>query len=80
MPDHKSNDTKRLAVEFYLSSDESLEYSSEIFQTSRSSLERWIKIYNENEGKVERHNRLPISYKLTKEHVSYIKEQIKENS
>ena len=79
MPEHKSEDSKKLAVEFYLDSDESMERVSEIFQTSLSSIKRWIERYNTDEGKIERKNREPVSYKVTKEHVDYIRELIKNN-
>ncbi len=85
MPEHKSDDTKMLVVEFYLESDESMERVAEIFQTSISSLKRWIERYNTDEGKIERYNtdegknREPVSYKVTKEHVEYIRDVIKKN-
>ena len=79
MPEHKSEDAKKLTVEFYLESDESMERVAEIFQTSLSSLKRWIERYNTDEGKIERKNREPVSYKVTKEHVAYIRELIKNN-
>jgi transposase-like protein len=68
MSKHKSEDYKLSAVKYYLNNDISLDNVCEIFNCPRQSLYRWVKRYEEL-GKIERLDRKPKSYKITKEKV-----------
>lgn len=78
MPKHKSEDYKKSAVEYYLVSDESQVEVCKIFKCSPRSLMRWVEKY-EKDGEITRQNRKPVAYKLTKEHVKFIIETVKQN-
>ena len=75
---HKSEDYKESAVQYYLVEDKSQEEVCRIFQCSRRSLMRWVKQYK-NKGNVERQNRTPIAYKIKREHIRFIKDEIHKN-
>lgn len=75
---HKSNDYKLTAINYYLVEDKTQEEICKIFNCSRRSLMRWIQQYKKY-GNVERQNRTPIAYKIKKEHIKFIKENIKNN-
>ena len=49
-----------------------------IFNCSKTSLKRWIDRYSENNS-LFRENRVPISYKITKDQVDYAIKLLKEN-
>jgi len=78
MTHHKSEDYKESAVQYYLVEDKSQEEVCKIFQCSRRSLMRWVKQYK-NKGNVERQNRTPIAYKIKREHIHFIKDEIHKN-
>jgi transposase len=78
MSKHKSEDYKISAVKYYLESNESQEKVCEIFKCSVRSLYRWIERYKDN-GNIQRHNRTPKAYKVHKEHVKFILEEIKKD-
>jgi len=78
MPHQKSSDYKETAVQYYLVEDKSQEEVCRIFQCSRRSLMRWVKLYK-NKGNVERQNRTPIAYKIKREHIRFIKDEIHKN-
>ena len=78
MPKHKGEDYKVSAVQYFLENDVSYSKTCEIFKCSERSLKRWIDRYKE-EGSIKRHNRLPISYKVTKNQVKYILKELKKN-
>jgi len=78
MTHHKSEDYKVSAVQYYLVQDKSQEEICRIFQCSRRSLMRWVKQYK-NKGNVERQNRSPIAYKIKREHIRFIKDEIHKN-
>jgi transposase len=78
MTTHKSEDFKISAVEYYLTSDKNQLEVCEIFNCSARSLMRWVSKY-ENDGSVERYNRVPIAYKVSKEHVKFILSELKRN-
>jgi transposase len=78
MTHHKSEDYKESAVQYYLVEDKSQEEVCRIFQCSRRSLMRWVKQYK-NKGNVERQNRTPIVYKIKREHIRFIKDEIHKN-
>ena len=75
---HKSEYYKLTAVQHYLVEDKSQEEICQIFQCSRRSLMRWVAKYNEN-GNLERQNRRPIAYKIKREHIRFIKEELYKN-
>lgn len=76
---HKSEDYKTIAVKYYLE-QKNTNYTKtcKIFKCSQRSLKRWIKRYG-SEHSIKRHNRKPISYKITKEQVKYTIKKLKEN-
>lgn len=78
MPKHKSEDYKLSAVDYYLTEDTSQEEVCNIFKCSSRSLMRWVDKYK-NDGEIKRHNRKSIAYKIDKNEVKYIFEEIKKN-
>ena len=78
MPKHKSEDYKITAVRYYLENNTTYIETCNIFKCSERSLKRWIERY-QDENSVKRHNRNPISYKVTKEQVKYAIKKLKEN-
>ena len=78
MPTHKSEDYKLSAVEYFLTTDTTQEDVCKIFKCSVRSLLRWVDRYN-TDGEIHRHNREPIAYKVKKEHVKFILEELKKN-
>ena len=75
---HKGNDYKLNAVEYYLVGDKSQVEVCEIFKCSPRSLIRWIDMYKKD-GEIKRHNKVPIAYKVHKEHVKFLLDEIKKN-
>jgi transposase len=75
---HKSEDFKLSAVEYYLVGDKSQLEVCRIFKCSPRSLMRWVEKYK-NEGDIKRNNREPVAYKVSKEHVKFIINEIKNN-
>jgi len=78
MSKHKSEDYKITAVKYYLENDTNYTKTCDIFKCSERSLKRWIERYN-NENSIKRHSRKSTSYKITKEHVKYMINKLKEN-
>lgn len=78
MSPQKSSDYKETAVHYYLVQDKTQEEVCKIFQCSRRSLMRWVEKYKQN-GKITGYNRNPKAYKVYKEHVAFLLEQIKNN-
>mgnify|MGYP001496884310 CR=1 FL=1 len=78
MSKHKSEDYKMSAVKYYLESNENQEKVCKIFKCSVRSLYRWIERYK-NEDEIKRHYRKPIAYKVSKEHVKFILDEIKKD-
>ena len=78
MTNHKSEDYKLTAVEYYLIEDKSQEEVCKIFNCTPRSLMRWVDKYQET-GNVERHNRKPKAYKVHKEHIKFLLNEIKKN-
>ena len=74
----KSSDYKETAVQYYLVEDKSQEEVCKIFKCSARSLLRWVDKYNEN-GEIKRHNRKPVAYKVHKDQVKFILDEIKKN-
>jgi hypothetical protein len=54
------------------------ENTCRIFKCSVRSLLRWTKRYKD-ENEIKRHNREPISYKVKKEHITFILKELKNN-
>ena len=75
---HKSEDYKLSAVDYYLTKDKSQQEICKIFKCSARSLMRWVDKYKKD-GEIKRHNRTPIAYKIDKNEVKYILEEIKKN-
>ena len=75
---HKSEDYKLSAVEYYLVGDKSQLEVCEIFKCSARSLMRWVEKY-EKEGEIKRQNRKPVAYKVRKEHVKFLVDEITKN-
>ena len=78
MPTHKSNDYKLTAVQYYLVEDKTQEEVCKIFKCSPRSLMRWVNQYKK-EGNVNKHYRKPIAYKVKKEYVTFLLDEIKKN-
>ena len=75
---HKSEDYKKSAVEYYLVGDKSQLEVCEIFKCSARSLMRWVETY-EKEGEIKRQNRKPVAYKVRKEYVKFLLDEITKN-
>jgi transposase len=75
---HKGEDYKKSAVEYYLVGDKSQTEVCEIFKCSARSLMRWVDKY-EKEGEIKRQNRKPVAYKVRKEHVKLLLDEITKN-
>lgn len=71
MPDHKTEDYKQSAVDYYLVGDNTQEEVCQIFKCSVRSLMRWVEKF-ENDGEIKRHNRKSIAYKVYKNEVKFI--------
>ena len=78
MSKHKSEDYKISAVEYYLDHNKTQEEICNIFKCSVRSLMRWVERYNEY-GDIKRYNREAISYKVHKEHVNFVLDEIRKN-
>jgi transposase len=78
MPTHKSNDYKLTAVQYYLVEDKTQEEVCKIFKCSPRSLMRWVNQYKK-EGNVNKNYRKPIAYKVKKEYVKFLLDEIKKN-
>lgn len=78
MSQHKSEDYKISAVNYYLVGDKTQKEVCNIFKCSERSLMRWVEKY-ENDGEIKRYNREPIAYKIQKSHVKFILNEIKNN-
>jgi len=78
MTTHKSEDYKVTAVNYYLTEDTTQEEVCKIFKCSVRSLLRWVDRFQEEE-KIKKHNRKPVAYKVKKEHVKFILEELKKN-
>ena len=78
MPTHKSNDYKLTAVQYYLIEDKTQEDVCKIFKCSPRSLMRWVDRYKK-EGNVNIHYRTPVAYKVKREYVKFLLDEIKNN-
>ena len=78
MPTHKSNDYKLTAVQYYLVEDKTQEDVCKIFKCSPRSLMRWVERYKKD-GNVDIHYRKPVAYKVKKEFVKFLLDEINKN-
>jgi transposase len=78
MPTHKSNDYKLTAVQYYLVEDKTQEEVCKIFKCTPRSLMRWVERYKK-EGNVNKHYRKPVAYKVKKEYVKLLIDEINKN-
>jgi len=78
MPTHKSNDYKLTAVQYYLVEDKTQEEVCKIFKCSPRSLMRWVERYKKD-GNVDIHYRKPVAYKVKKEYVNFLVDEINKN-
>jgi transposase-like protein len=78
MPTHKSNDYKLTAVQYYLVEDKTQEEVCKIFKCTPRSLMRWVERYK-NEGNINIHYRKPVAYKVKKEYVKFLVDEINKN-
>lgn len=77
MPIHKSEDYKLSAVKYYLKIKNQQE-TCRIFDCSERSLIRWVEKYNDTK-EIKRKIRKYIAYKVKKEYVDFIKQEIKKD-
>jgi transposase len=74
----KSYDYKLTAVQYYLVEDKTQEEVCKIFKCSRRSLMRWVERYKKD-GNVDIHYMKPVAYKLKKEYVDFLLQELKKN-
>jgi transposase len=74
----KSYDYKLSAVNYYLVEDKTQEEVCKIFKYSRRSLMRWVERYKKY-GNVDIHYRKPVAYKVKKEYVDFLLQELKKN-
>jgi len=78
MSTHNNNKYKETAVQYYLVEDKSQEEICKIFKCSRRSLMCWVEKYKKD-GKITGYERTPKAYKVHKEHVDFLLQEIKKN-
>ncbi len=78
MPKHKNSDYKLSAVKYYLSHSNNQVQTCKIFGCSERSLMRWVDKYKSTNN-ITRKKRDYTSYKITNSHISFIKQQLKQN-
>ena len=78
MPTHKSSDYKLSAVKYFLSHSKNKVQTCKIFGCSERSLMRWVDKYKSSNN-ITRKKRDYKAYKITNSHISFIKQQLKQN-
>ncbi len=79
MPDkHKSNDFKQAAINHYLNVSHNLLETSRIMGCNNKTLGRWVDRF-EQDGNLERQNRVPVSYKIAEGQVNYATNYLREH-
>ena len=78
MTTHKSEDYKLSAVKYYLSHFENQLQTCKIFGCSERSLIRWVDKYKSTNN-ITRKKRDYKAYKISNSHISFIKQQLKQN-
>ena len=79
MNNHKSSETRKLAIEYYLKNKVSQSQVSRIFQIGEKTFKRWLKQYREDKS-LERKTRSAVAYKVKEKHVKYILKLVKKKS
>ena len=79
MPTHKSSDYKLSAVKYYLYHSNNQVQTCKIFGCSERTLIRWVDKYKSTNN-ITRKKRDYTSYKITNSHISFIKQQLKQNT
>ena len=79
MPKHKSEDYKLSSVKYYLETSNNQTDTCKIFKCTPRSLMRWVNKYKNNQ-KITRKNRTYVAYKVSNNHIKYIKKCLKQNS
>lgn len=78
MNNHKSSETRKLAIEYYLKNKVSQLKVSRIFQVGEKTFKRWLKQYREDKY-FERKSRPSVAYKVKETHVKYILKLVQKN-
>ena len=78
MQTHKSSDYKLSAVKYYLTHSQNQVQTCKIFGCYERSVIRWVKKYKSTNN-ITRKKRDYTSYKITNSHISFIKQQLKQN-
>jgi len=78
MGKHHTEDYKLSAVKYALRTDNQVE-TCEVFDCKRSSLQDWIKLYNETGAPVRKTRRNRSAYKVKREHIDFLHQEIKKN-
>ena len=78
MSSHKSSDYKLSAVKYFLSHSKNQVQTCKIFGCSERSLMRWVNKYKSTNN-ITRKKRDYTSYKITNSHISFIKQQLKDD-
>ena len=78
MTTRKRNDYKITAVNYYLVEDKTQEEVCKILNCNPRSLMQWVERYKKD-GNVDIHYRKPIAYKVKKEYVELLLQEIKNN-
>jgi len=78
IPTHKSSDYKLSAVKYYLSHSKNKVQTCKILGCSERSLMRWVDKYKSTNN-IIRKKRDYTSYKITNSHISFIKQQLKDD-
>ena len=76
MGKHHTEDYKLSAVKYALRTDNQVE-TCEVFDCKRSSLQDWIKLYNETGTPVRKTRRNRSAYKVKREHIDFLHQEIK---
>ena len=77
----KGDDYKLTSIKYYLNNNDTMDNTCKIFdllKQRKPSLHRWIKQYKTQKN-IIRKPRSAISYKITNSHISFIKQQLKQN-
>ena len=78
MTTRKSPDYKLTAVNYYLVEDKTQDEVCKIFKCSRRSLMWWVERYKKD-GDVDIHYRKLVAYKVKKEYVNFLLQELKKN-
>ncbi len=76
MGKHHTEDYKLSAVKYALRTDNQVE-TCEVFDCKRSSLQEWIDLYQKTRSPVRKTRKNRIAYKVKKEHIEFLREELK---